>query len=481
MPLGSTLRAREALRSPDFRRLFAIRLVSQSADGLFQASLVASVVFSPESANTALGFAIASLIVGLPFSILGPFAGVLIDRWSRRRILMIAPILRAALGWLVLFDPNRAALPFYLGALWVLSVNRFFLSTAAAVVPRLVPTPDLLVANSMATVGGTFALLVGVFVGGKVADVYGAVPVVVASGVMWVAGSFIASRIATPLVPHRLPSQPVRDELARVAREFRDGIGRIARTPRAVGPIGTIYVDQMGQGIMLVLSLVVFRDRFGEGIGSFSNLVGAGGLGVLLGILTVGSLEERFPKERIVQGAFVAGGLAILAVSFYVTPITVLFASFAIGLTFAWKKIPIDTLVQSSLPDGYRGRVFSVYDVGYNLSRAAAGFLAVPLIPALGDAGVAAVVAVAFLLWNPVLPRLLARAPQIRVDLDAAGQPSAVTWGGVRETVTLRHGWSSEDGEGRTGFRIELADGTVLDVSRPTDGGDWRIDRELRS
>lgn len=479
MRRGAAGRAREALRSPDFRRLFAIRLVSQSSDGLFQASLVASVVFSPEQNDTALGFAIASLLVGLPFSILGPFAGVLIDRWSRRRILIVAPLLRAAIGWMVLFDPTSAAVPFYLGALWVLSVNRFYLSTAAAVVPRVVPTPDLLVANSMATVGGTFALLVGVFTGGKIADAFGSVPVVVGSAAMWCAASFIASRIATPLAPHRIPTAAVRDELARVVREFADGIGRMARTPRAVGPITTIYVDQMGQGLMLVLSLVVFRDRFGEGIGSFSNLIGAGGLGVLLGILTVGALEERFAKERIIAGAFVVGGLAIIAVALFVTPVTVLIGSFAIGLTFAWKKIPTDTIVQSSIPDGYRGRVFSVYDVGYNLSRAAAGFMAVPLLPTIGESGAAAIVGIAFLLWSPVLPRWIGRVPQIEVELDG-GEPVGVRWGGVRESASVRHGWTAADGEERTGYRLELADGTVIDVSRPTSGGDWRLDRELR-
>jgi MFS family permease len=84
-------RAREALRSDDFRRLFAIRLITQSGDGLFQAALVSSIVFNPEEQNTILGFAIATLVVSLPFSILGPFTGVFIDRWSRRRILVVAP------------------------------------------------------------------------------------------------------------------------------------------------------------------------------------------------------------------------------------------------------------------------------------------------------------------------------------------------------------------------------------------------------
>ena len=73
------------------RRLFTIRLITQSGDGLFQAALVSSIVFNPEEQNTILGFAIATLVVSLPFSILGPFTGVFIDRWSRRRILVVAP------------------------------------------------------------------------------------------------------------------------------------------------------------------------------------------------------------------------------------------------------------------------------------------------------------------------------------------------------------------------------------------------------
>ena len=229
-------RAREALRSDDFRRLFAIRLISQSGDGLFQAALVSSIVFNPEEQNTILGFAIATLVVSLPFSLLGPFTGVFIDRWSRRKILVIAPWLRAAAVWLVLFEPKTAPVLFFGGALWVLSVNRFYLATAQAVVPRMVPTEDLLMANSMATVGGTVALLTGVFVGGWIADLFGDVPVIAIAGVEWLVASLVATRIRSPLLPHHVPEAPVRDELRRVAREFADGITRLvayAEGPRA--------------------------------------------------------------------------------------------------------------------------------------------------------------------------------------------------------------------------------------------------------
>ena len=481
---GTVARAREALRSPDFRRLFVIRLVSQSADGLFQSALVASVVFSPDRQSTTTGFAIATLIISLPFSILGPFTGVFIDRWSRRKILVIAPVLRTALVGLALFDPQTAAVPFYVGALWVLSVNRFYLATAVAVVPRLVPTEDLLIANSISIVGGTVALLAGVFVGGWMADLADDAIVIGLAGAQWLLASAIAARITTPLVPHRLPQSPVRDELRRVVHEFADGVSRLVRTPRALGPIVSITLDQMGQGIVLVLSLFVFRDRFDEGVASFSNLIGAGGVGVLVGILTIGKLEERFAKERIVAGSFFLGGLVLLAVATSITGWSVLLAAFAIGLTFAWKKIPVDTLVQEAVPDGYRGRVFAVYDVAYNLSRLAAAFLAIPMLPRLGEAWSVAIIGVVFLLWTPVLPRWIGRTPEIAIRFYEGGRqeevPRAVVWGGVEEAVEVQRGWLDErDGERRMRYRLVMADGTVIEVSKGESEPAWRLDREL--
>jgi MFS family permease len=469
--------------SADFRRLFAIRLVSQSCDGLFQVALVSSVIFSPEEQSTAAGFAIATLIISLPFSILGPFTGVFIDRWSRRRILVVAPLLRVAAVWLVLAG-STAVVPFYAGALWVLSVNRFFLATAVVVVPRLVPTEDLLVANSLSVVGGTVALLFGVFAGGQLADALGEPPVIATAAVGWVIASVIASRISSPLHPHTLPDAPVRDQIRRVLAEFADGARRLAGTPRAVGPIVSISLDQMGQGLVLVLSLYVFRERFDEGVASFSNLIGAGGVGVLAGIATVGALERRLGKERSVAGSFALGGVTLIAVGAYVTQLSMLVAAFAVGLTFAWKKIPVDTLVQEALPDGYRGRVFAAYDVAYNVSRVAAAFLAVPLLPSLGAEGTVVAVGIAFLLWSPVLPRWLARAPQVVVRFYAGGradeEPRSIVWGGVEERVDVqRRSLEERDGVRRERYRLALADGTVVEVSKASDEPHWRLDREL--
>ena len=406
---GSIARTRDALRSRDFRKLLALRLCSQTGDGLFQAALVASVVFSPAQQSTAWGLFKITLIVALPFSIIGPFTGVFIDRWARKKILMFAPLLRALFAALILADPHHAPFPFYVGALVVLSTNRFHLATAQAVVPRLVPPEDLLMANTMATVGGTLALLIGVFAGGKIADAYGGGAIVTAAIVLWIATSAIASRIKSELAPELTPEDPelLRHQIKRVGVEFMDGARTLVRTPQAIAPITSITVDQFAQGILLALSLVVFRERFKEGVGSYSNLIAAGGVGVMLGISTIGWLEERFARVNIVAGSFLVGGVAVGITALNVTGTTVLLLSFVVGLTFTWKKIPIDTMVQESVPDGFRGRVFSVYDLAYNGARIIATGLAVVLIPTVGVSGTLGITAAALLAWSPVLPRWL--------------------------------------------------------------------------
>src|SRR3989441_13199137 len=202
---GALQRARTALRGADFRKLFAIRIVGQGGDGFFTVALFASVVFNPSEHSTTLGLFKAALITALPFTLLGPFVGVFIDRWQRRHILAYAPLLKVGLVGLVPFDPTTRAIPFYVGALAVISINRFYLATASAVVPRLVPSDDLLIANSLATVGGTLALLVGFFIGGQLADASGSGPVVAVAAAAWLATTSIPTRPPAGLVPKKLP------------------------------------------------------------------------------------------------------------------------------------------------------------------------------------------------------------------------------------------------------------------------------------
>jgi MFS family permease len=484
---GTVGRARAALHSPDFRALLAGRLVNQLGDGFFQAYLVAQLVFlDPDAQGTALGIAAAYAIVVLPFSLLGPFAGVLIDRWSRRAILIWTPLVRAAAIALLLVAGGDGW-PVLPVALVVTSLNRFFLSSAGAVPPLLVPDRDLLVANSMSAVGGTVISFVGIVAGTKLADPIGTRGLLIVVLCLWPVAGLVMTRIRHSLrtSAQREPAgHGIAEDVRVVARGLAAGLRRLRATPPALGAIVSASLDQFLVGFVTVLSVVVFKDRFQEGVGSYGNIIAAGGVGVLVGSLTVGWLEPRLARARIVALAFALAGAACMAAAPILTGPVIMVASFALGLTFSWLKVPCDTLVQETIPDRYRGRTFALYDILYASSRVVAAALAVPLIPHVSTGWMLAATGLAFLAWSPVLPRWVARRPRVGVRFYAGGRadevPRAVVIGGEEEGVeVLDSRLEQRDGRRLRRFRLRTTFGDVVEISGDEGGDAWRLERDL--
>ena len=88
---------RHVLHRRDFRRLLGTRLLGQFGDGVFQAALAGTVLFNPQRAADPVDVAAGFAILLLPYSLVGPFAGVWLDRWSRRQVLLRANVVRAGL------------------------------------------------------------------------------------------------------------------------------------------------------------------------------------------------------------------------------------------------------------------------------------------------------------------------------------------------------------------------------------------------
>ncbi|HET6989312.1 MAG TPA: MFS transporter, partial [Kribbella sp.] len=149
------------LKRRDFRRLFAVRLTSQFGDGVFQVALASYVLFSPERAPDAAAIAGLFAVALLPYSILGPFTGVLLDRWSRRQILFGANLTRAVLviGVGAIVATGNAGVLFYLAVLLTLGVNRFLLSGLSAGLPHVVERDELVMANAVTPTSGTASFL----------------------------------------------------------------------------------------------------------------------------------------------------------------------------------------------------------------------------------------------------------------------------------------------------------------------------------
>ncbi|MGH3967671.1 MAG: MFS transporter, partial [Mycobacterium sp.] len=147
----------------DFRRLLELRAVSQFGDGLFQAGLAGALLFNPERAASPLAIAGAFAVLFLPYSLLGPFAGALMDHWDRRLVLVWANVGRlvsvAAVG--VLFAAGATDLPVLCGALIVSGFGRFVSSGLSAALPHVVPRDQVVTMNSIATAAGAVAAFLG--------------------------------------------------------------------------------------------------------------------------------------------------------------------------------------------------------------------------------------------------------------------------------------------------------------------------------
>ena len=135
---------RQLWRHKYFRRLLAVRVATQSCDGVLQIALASYVLFSPERQPDAGSIATVLAITLLPFSILGPFVGVVLDRWSRRQILVAVDLSRSvlALGLAVLVATGLRTpgieLLFYGGVLLAMSLNRFLLAALSASLPHTI-------------------------------------------------------------------------------------------------------------------------------------------------------------------------------------------------------------------------------------------------------------------------------------------------------------------------------------------------------
>ena len=160
----STHAVRAVLAEPDLRRLLRVRLAGQLGDGLFQGALFSAAFFNPQKATSAAEAAAAFATLLLPYSLVGPFAGVLLDRWSRQRVLVVANVVRALV--VVGLAGSVASTGAISGttvalALVAVSLNRFVLSGLSASLPQVVDARWLVTANSFCTTLGSGATAVG--------------------------------------------------------------------------------------------------------------------------------------------------------------------------------------------------------------------------------------------------------------------------------------------------------------------------------
>ena len=388
------------LRGRWFRRLFAVRVTSQFADGVFQVALASYVIFSPEQAPSPTGIAAALAVVLLPFSILGPFVGVFLDRWSRRQVLVVSNAIRVALVGVIAggVAADLGGPLLFVLILSALSVNRFLLAGLSASLPHVVDPPDLIMANAVTPTSGTLASLLGVAAGttGRVLSedtaVDGDVVVLATAAVIYGAAALLALRIPRPLLgPAYDPTRPAVREAARhVARGLVDGLMHLGHRRTAAHGLATIGAHRFFFGISTVMLILLHRNYFNapdQADAAFNGLALAilvSGAGFISAAFITPFVTERVTLRVWILTLLVAAAVTQLMPGLFFTEVALLVSAYFLGVASQGIKICVDTLVQAGVDDAYRGRIFSLYDVIFNVAFVAAAAVAATVLPDSG-------------------------------------------------------------------------------------------------
>jgi MFS family permease len=396
---GADLRV--VLAERDFRKLFASRLVSQAGDGVFNAGFTAYAFFSAESFPNPAAAVEAFAILYLPYSLIGPFAGVFIDRWSRRQIIVYGALIRAVMvavaGFVVL--SGQTGLPLYVSALAVLGVNRFFLAAVSAGTPHVVSRDKLVMANSVVPTAGTVLGLVGGIVGLGVHFISGG-GLAGSAAVLWFGGAcyLVAGLLGTrmdrnllgPLEKEKAISNGLSANLRDVVHGLIDGVRHLNKRRRAAYALGAVGVHRALYGTLLVVALLLYRNYFFHGgngnkaLGHVTLLVITSAVGFgLAAFITPGGVK-RVTKDRWITIWLLLGGLLTIALGPTFNQYAYLLLGFALGLSAQCVKICVDTTVQQTVDDQYLGRVFALYDMLFNAAYVIGPAIAVVFLPTTG-------------------------------------------------------------------------------------------------
>ncbi len=406
VPFVSDLRT--VLRGRGFRRLFAVRLVSQGSDGAFQAALASLVFFSPERAATAHAAAAAFAVSVLPYTIVGPFAGVLLDHWRRRQVLLSANVIRTGMvvGVALLVANHVVGPVLYAAALACLSVNRFFLSGLGASLPHVVPTDELVMANAVSPTCGTIAAIAGGGVAYGIRVLLGASDGTDAVLLLVAAAGYLSSALLTlrlgagQLGPDRGADSRPADGLQAIV----DGARHLYHRRPAWDALAAMGVHRFAYGITVITTILLCRNHFNDpedvdaGVRLLALAFGASAVGFGLAALLTPLAADRWGPGGFIWRCYaVAAVVEAVFITWFTVPVA-LVGALLLGVCAQGSKICVDSIVQEYVDDDYRGRVFSFYDMVFNLAFVVAAAVAALLLPSDGySRGMFAIVSLLYL------------------------------------------------------------------------------------
>ena len=390
----------QILTDRKFSRLLRVRWTGQMTDGIFQSALASFILFSPERQANALGAALAFAVVLLPYSVIGPFVGTILDRVSRQRAIAFSNLIRAitlSIIALLLFQ-GHTGIEITIFVLIAFGVNRLILAGLSAGIPLMIESKSLISANALAVTGGSVWVVLGGGIGLGIRSILDSVTNAdSADGYIILLGAF--GYLATSLLASNLKKDeigPLEHEIKNASFtqgliEMREGVKFLSQNVDAARGIAAVAVHRGGITALTLIALLLERNTFHDPADSEAGLAGLSftltiaACGFVVGAVIAPYGVRKVGRHRWMRLMLSASTLGPLFIVFSRTPLTLAIAAFVTALFGQSLKVTNDALVQSKIDDIYRGRVFSVYDVVVNGAIVSGAVIAALLLPNTGD------------------------------------------------------------------------------------------------
>ena len=390
----------QILTDRKFARLLRVRWTGQLTDGIFQSALASFVLFSPERQANALSAALAFAVVLLPYSIIGPFVGTILDRISRQRAIAFSNLTRAITLLVIslLIFQGRTGVELTVFVLVAFGVNRLILAGLSAGIPLMIESKSLISANALAVTGGSVFVVIGGGIGlgirklidGLVTADHADGYIILVAAVFYLLASFFASLLKKQEIGP-LDHEIKNASFAQGIIEMREGVNFLRQHIDAARGITAVALHRGGITALTLIALLLERNTFNNpadteaGLAGLSFTLSIAAVGFVVGAVAAPYGVRKVGRHRWMRFSLVASALGPLCILFVRTPLTLVCAAFVTALFGQSLKVTNDALVQSKIDDIYRGRVFSVYDVVVNGAIVSGAVIAALLLPNSGD------------------------------------------------------------------------------------------------
>ena len=389
----------ELLKHPRFSRLLAIRWSGQATDGLFQSALASFVLFSPDRQANALNAALAFAVVLLPYSIVGPFVGTVLDRTSRQRVLLFANLFRSInlLVVALLVFSGTTGIELTLVVLIAFGINRLILAALSAGLPLLTDAESLITANAMAVTGGSVLVVVGGGIGVGIRALVNSLAIANHADALLIllasVGYLCAAMLSTRL--YRFEIGPLKHKIevtsfSQGLKDMREGFSFLAVHTDAARGILATAVHRGGITALTLTALLLERNTFNDpalpenGLRGFGFALSFAGVGVFLGAFLAPYGVSKIGRHRWIRFSLFMSGLSCLVLAAAQSQVSLIITAFLVSFFGQNLKVTNDALVQSKIDDYFRGRVFAVYDVLVNIAIVSGGLIAALVLPTSG-------------------------------------------------------------------------------------------------